>query len=566
MIQFSLTRRFFKVFTKEEKLIFFSLLFINFITAILELLSIAALIPIFKSVTDPDWNEKYFSFINEELRIIFIFVAVIILYIVKNIVLVGTAYISGKFQNKVTLRVVKDVYNSYLNKKYEFHINNHSSVLLRNMEYMNGIDGIFMRLVGFYSDLILAIMAFILVLSIDTQITIIAFALISIILLTYSTFTRLNITKFGSNSQNYNTSYMKNMMEGIVSFKEILLSGKQKFFTDRNEKYKEQALRYNLKFTLIELIPKHLLELVFVFSTLGITYYFVIFEKIDLNEYIPYIGAAVIGLLKFLPNILRIFSSHQQFNYLLPQIDIINENIFQINQDSAYGPENEPKVSFVFKKKIEFKNVKFKYSDKNIIDNINFLNEKNSFVGIKGESGSGKSTILNILTGLISPTEGEIFIDGKSQNLSTRVWQKKIGFVSQNTHLLDDTIKTNIAFGSDEGQIDEKLMEDCIKKSGLENFIKNLDKGINTVVGENGTKISGGQIQRIGIARAFYKKPEILILDEPTNSLDEENEKKIIETLKKLKNDVTMIIVSHDEEPLKITDKKILIKNGRLVS
>ena len=566
MIQFSLTRRFFKVFTKEEKLIFFSVLFINFITAILELLSIAALIPIFKSVTDPNWNEKYFSFINEELRIIFIFVAVIILYIVKNIVLVGTAYISGKFQNKVTLRVVKDVYNSYLNKKYEFHINNHSSVLLRNMEYMNGIDGIFMRLVSFYSDLILAIMAFILVLSIDTQITIIAFALISIILLTYSSFTRLNITKFGSNSQNYNTSYMKNMMEGIVSFKEILLSGKQKFFSDRNEKYKEQALRYNLKFNLIELIPKHLLELVLVFSTLAITYYFVIFEKIDLYEYIPYIGVAVIGLLKFLPNILRIFSSHQQFNYLLPQIDIINENIFQINQDSAYGLENEPKVSFVFKKNIEFKNVKFKYSDKNIIDNINFLIEKNSFVGIKGESGSGKSTILNILTGLITPTEGEILIDGKSQNLSTRVWQKKIGFVSQNTHLLDDTIKINIAFGSDEEQIDEKLMEDCIKKSGLENFIKNLDKGINTVVGENGTKISGGQIQRIGIARAFYKKPEILILDEPTNSLDEENEKKIIETLKKLKNDVTMIIVSHDEEPLKITDKKILIKNGRLVS
>ena len=566
MIQFSLTRKFFKVFTKEEKLIFFAVVFINFITAILELLSIGALIPIFKSVTDPNWNEKYFSFINEELRIIFIFVAVIILYIVKNIVLVGAAYFNGKFQNKVTLRVVKDVYNSYLNKKYEFHINNHSSVLLRNMDYMNSIDGIFMRLVGFYSDLILAIMAFILVLSIDTQITIITFALISIILLAYSLFTKLNITKYGSNTQNYNTSYMKNMMEGIVSFKEILLSGKQKFFSDRNEKYKEQALRYNLKFNLIELIPKHLLELVFVFSTLAITYYFVIFEKIDLYEYIPYIGVAVIGLLKFLPNILRIFSSHQQFNYLLPQIDIINENIFQINQDSAYGPENEPKVSFVFKKKIEFKNVKFKYSDKNIIDNINFLIEKNSFVGIKGESGSGKSTILNILTGLISPTEGEIFIDGKSQNLSTRVWQKKIGFVSQNTHLLDDTIKINIAFGSDEEQIDEKLMEDCIKKSGLENFIQNLDKGINTAVGENGTKISGGQIQRIGIARAFYKKPEILILDEPTNSLDEENEKKIIETLKKLKNDVTMIIVSHDEEPLKITDKKILIKNGRLVS
>ena len=566
MIQFSLTKKFFKVFTKKEKSIFFVVIFINFITSFLELLSIGALIPIFKSVTDPTWNEKYFSFINEEYRIIFIFSAVVILYIVKNITLVIATYFIEKFQNKVTLRVVKDVYNSYLNKKYEFHINNHSSVLLRNMEYMNSIDGIFMRLVSFYSDLILAAMAFTVVLSLDIKITIITFALIFTVLLAYGLFTRLNISKYGSTTQNYNTSYMKNMMEGIVSFKEILLSGKQKFFSDRNEKYKEQALRYNLKFTIIEIIPKYLLELVFVFSTLATTYYFVVFEKIDLYEYIPYIGAVIIGLLKFLPNILRIFSSHQQFNYLVPQIDIINKNLLQINQDQAYELEDEPQASFVFKNSIEFKNVKFKYSDKTILDNLNFLIEKNSFVGIKGESGSGKSTILNILTGLISPTEGQILIDGKSQNLSTRVWQKKIGFVSQNTHLLDDTIKINIAFGSDEEQIDEKLMEDCVKKSGLENFIQNLDEGINTIVGENGTKISGGQIQRIGIARAFYKKPEILILDEPTNSLDIENENKIIETLKKLKSDVTMIIVSHDEEPLKIADKKILIKDGRLLS
>ena len=141
---------------------------------------------------------------------------------------------------------------------------------------------------------------------------------------------------------------------------------------------------------------------------------------------------------------------------------------------------------------------------------------------------------------------------------------KKIGFVSQSTHLLDDSIKTNIAFGSDMEKIDQKLLDDCIKKSELEEFINRLDTGLDTVVGEGGTKISGGQVQRIGIARAFYKKPEILILDEPTNSLDKENEEKILETLKKLKGKITIIMVSHNLDPLKIVDKIFLLKDKNL--
>ena len=178
--------------------------------------------------------------------------------------MIYTAYISGKFRNIVSLRIVKDVYDSYLNKKYEFHINNHSSVLVRNMDYMNSVDAIFMRLVTFYSDLILAIMAFSAVLLIDFRITIIAFSLV--ILLSFGVWNfykiSLSIEKYGSNTQSFHSSYMKNMMEGIKSYKEILLSGKQKFFSDRNKAFKEQALKDNLKFTIIELIPKHLIELI----------------------------------------------------------------------------------------------------------------------------------------------------------------------------------------------------------------------------------------------------------------------------------------------------------------
>lgn len=564
MIQFSLTKKFFKVFTKEEKFLFFIIIFIQFLSVFLELLSIGALLPIFKSVTDPNWNEKYFSFINEDQRMMVIFLAVIILFIIKNLFLIGVAYFTGKFKNKLTLRIVRDVYESYLNKRYEFHINNHSSTLVRNMDYINSIDGIFMRLVSFYSDLILAFMAFFVVMFIDIKITIIAFTLITTLLLTYGLFTRLTIEKYGSTTQNYHSSYMKNMMEGIKSYKEILLSGKQKFFSNRNKNYKEQALRYNLKFTIIELIPKHLLELIFVISILASTYYFVIFENIDLYKYLPFIGVMVLGLLKFLPRLLSIFSSYQQFKYLLPIIDIINKNILQIKQDKAYDLESELCEPILFKENIEFKNVSFNYSDKTILNDLNFSIKKNSIVGIRGESGAGKSTILNILTGLISPTKGKILIDGKEQNLSTRPWQSKVGYVSQNTHLLDDTIKKNIAFGSNASEIDEQLMKECINKSGLDNYIQSLELGVNTIVGENGTKVSGGQMQRIGIARAFYNNPELLILDEPTNSLDRENEIKIVDTLSKLKDKITIVIVSHNPNPLEIADEKFVFKNGKL--
>lgn len=566
MIQFSLTKKFFLIFNKKEKLYFLTIIFLQFICMVLELVSIGSLLPIFKSITDPSWNEKYFGFLNEEHRIMVIFIAVIILFIFKNLFLIGSTYINQSLQNKINLRLVSDVYSSYLNKRYEFHINNHSSILLRNLGYVDGIDGIMMRLISFYSDLILAIMAFFVVLFIDFNITIIAISLMTAVLLTYSLFTKFSIEKFGSNSQSFHSLFMKNMMEGIKSYKEILLSGKQKFFSNRNKEFKEESLKYNLKFSMIELIPKHLLELIFVFGILFSTYYLVINDDIDFYEYLPLIGVIVLGLYKILPRLLGIFSSYQQFKYLVPIINILYEAITQMEKDKAYDLKSELGIPILYQEKIELKDVSFSYSNKLILSELNLLIKKNSCIGIRGESGSGKSTILNILTGLISPSMGSILIDGKEQNLSTKSWQSKIGFVSQNTHLLDDTIKTNIVFSSNKLLIDEKLMNECIKKSGLDEYIQSQENGLDTMVGENGAKISGGQIQRIGIARAFYKQPQILILDEPTNSLDQENENKIIDTLKKLKGNVTMIIVSHREEPLKLSDIKLSIKNGKIIS
>ena len=181
-----------------------------------------------------------------------------------------------------------------------------------------------------------------------------------------------------------------------------------------------------------------------------------------------------------------------------------------------------------------------------------------------GSSGSGKSTFIDVLTGLLRPNKGEVLVDEQNIYLNLKSWRKKLGYVPQNIYLLDDTIKNNIAFGIQEHLIDQKLINEALNKAGLNKFIKELPNGVETNVGERGTKLSGGQAQRIALARALYNKPSVLILDEATNSLDINKENQILETIKTNLKDITVIIVSHRENTVKICDKVYKISDGIL--
>ena len=207
------------------------------------------------------------------------------------------------------------------------------------------------------------------------------------------------------------------------------------------------------------------------------------------------------------------------------------------------------------------------FFDKNIFKDLDLTLKKNSMIGIFGPSGSGKTTFVNLITGLIKPNSGQILIDEHQDiNKDISSWQSKIGYVSQSIFLFDGTIKQNIAFGSEDEAIDQSMLLNATKLSQLDNFIGNLKNGLNTLIGENGAKISGGQIQRIGIARSLYRNNDILLLDESTNALDEETERDFFKSLMILKGSRTMIIVSHNKENLKNCDEIYNIKNGMILN
>ena len=251
----------------------------------------------------------------------------------------------------------------------------------------------------------------------------------------------------------------------------------------------------------------------------------------------------------------------QTIRGLEPSINMLNNELnYEDEISSSKILSNNEEVNF--KSKIEFDNLTFSYNLKNVIfENFSEIIKKNEITGISGKSGAGKSTLVDLLTGLLRPTKGKIIIDNKFElgNSSIKSWQKRIGYVSQSVFLLDATIRENIAFGVDKNKINENKIIDALNDAEIYNFVLNLDNKLDTVVGERGVKLSGGQIQRIGIARELYRNPELIIFDESTSALDEKTENQIIECIKKLKGKITTVIISHRDNMLKICDKIIRI-------
>jgi len=286
----------------------------------------------------------------------------------------------------------------------------------------------------------------------------------------------------------------------------------------------------------------------------------------DIEEVIPVLGLFSLAAFRTLPVANRILSSLTSIKFAIPVIKIIEKNL-QKNLDKEKKLSSKNDILY-FNKDIYFKNVSFDFVTrnikKNIFNNFDLRIKKNSSVAIVGESGSGKSTLLNLLLGFFDPSSGNIFIDNKNLKNSKYEWLNKIGYVSQMTNIIDDTVKRNIAFGQNDNEIDQTRLWNSIKKSNLTNFVNQLPKGVNTYLGERGIKISGGQRQRISIARALYHDPSVIIFDEATNALDIGTENNIINEILKLKKEKTLVFVTHRVNNLKKFDEVYEIERNTL--
>ena len=558
--------------SENKKLVL--LIFFLFIGMIFEVLGIGALLPILSAILNPEilldneLSSSFLNFFNIESKDQIIKIALITLlaiYFFKSIFLLFLSYYQNRFISNISADLSNKLFSNYLYQNYTFHVNRNSSTLIKNFQVeITYFSNFLVSTISLFTEATLAFSVVITLFFIEpfgTFVVLIFFGFSSFI---FHQITKKRTTEWGKIREQVDGKISKTVLEALSGIKEVILLGKQFFFQKQLEKYNVLKASMNTKALTLRQVPRYYLELLSVFSLIFFIFIMLIQNK-NVEGVIVTLGVFVAATFRILPSINRILGSLQNIKFYKSSIDLLYEE-FEITEDKSKLIRQNSKLG-TFNKSITISKVCFKYKgmDKIVLDDVSLKLNIGSTTGIIGVSGSGKSTLINIIVGLFNPTSGEILLDEEfniSSNLSS--WQKTIGYVSQDVFLSDDSILMNVAFGTKQEEIDVELINKVLKQAQLIEFIDSLPKGFHTKVGERGVQLSGGQRQRIGIARALYRRPDILILDEATSALDIKTEQDIMTSIDGLKGQLTIIIVTHRLITLKNCDDIYSIKEGKL--
>jgi ATP-binding cassette, subfamily B, bacterial PglK len=549
---------------KNDKKKAFYMLFLVIIGTFLEMLSMSIIFPVIQLVLNENFINEY-SFLKKNFHltqnslIIYTLILLIIIFFIKNIFLTFVIIYKAKFIELLRNKLSKKLHLKYLGKDYSFFINTHTSELIRNLyqevpKIIKGIDGILVLI----TEVLVLIGISVILLYVSPVSTSIIIASTLIILLIYGFVTKKKVHDMGRKDQILFSMLLKETQQGYGNFKEILIYQLKDIFMYQYKNILIDYCRNNRILSIYQQFPRILFEQMGISLIIGVSI-FIFFQEPDKAKAIGIISLYAYAFFRLLPSITKLIVNAQLIVFVKPSLDIINAE-FESEKEKDLKIINNEAIDF--KEQITLENVSFNIGNNNkILEDISLNIKKNSKIGIIGQTGSGKSTLLNLLMGLIEPTSGKIKIDKKTLKDSP-IWKKKISFVSQSTYLLDESIIKNITFNQNDNLIDKKRLYEAIKIANLSEFIEKSEFKLQTIVGERGSKISGGELQRICIARAIYKDSEVLILDEFTSALDEKTENKIIENIFHLEK--TIIIASHRVQALKYCDEIYEVIDRRL--
>jgi ABC-type multidrug transport system fused ATPase/permease subunit len=560
----------FKILDQYQKKNFYILIFLMFISMVLEILGIASLIPVINFFLKNDliFYEEYINKIYllnnfSQFKIIsLVFFFLTFFFIIKSSYLLFYYWFESKIIYKIRYELGFKLFKKYINNPYFYHVENNSSNLLSKIIQQTPAYGSsVMSLANIFSNSILLLGIFIflfIIRPIETFFTALAISSLSII---FFFLIKKNTFNVGKKTEVIEKQRIKLLQESFGAIKEVNIYNVQNQFTFIFKKLSDEVAKNAFMQMFYMKIPKIWFEMIIVFTTFLLLFFNLLYD-FDNKKILITISIFLISSIKVLPSISVILNSFQNIKFHENSLTTILEDIKIYKQEQTNIKNNN---IIMFKDEIKFSNVSFHYpnSDKFIIKDCNIIIKKNDFVCILGETGSGKSTFVDLLTSLISPINGKILVDNVDIVKNIYSWKDKISYVPQEPFLLDTSIRENIIFHNNQNYSEERLI-DSVHKSELKNLINKIPKGIDSIVGEKGIKISGGERQRISIARAIYRESEVIVFDESTNSLDLETEKKIMSTIFKFKGIKTIIFVTHKNNFLSMFDRIFKLENNKI--
>lgn len=567
----------YKILDKKEILKLYFFILFSLLVGVLEIVGLGIIPALFSVLIDEnilinkfDFNSTIqnliIDFINSKNFLLILCVGTILFYLIKSFVIFLFAYFDAKLVNNLKVNMSSRLFRMYLQKDYLFHSINDPIILGRNISSEVNISVFHIKsFLVIIKEIIQLILIFFLLLFASWKITLIIFLIFSILCLIYLKVFKKKIKKKSEIAffeRGLKSKIINQILNAII---EVKLYNRENFIIKKFTNSISKEFRSTMFLEIVNKIPRILIEVLIV-TIVCLTILMTIRLGYNIEIIISFIALYFLAALRAYPSVnsilinnVSLINGQVSINKLVSEFE--NSSILKQTKDynKVYSED------FNFNKSIKFSNVYFSYPERaEILKNINLTITKNSMIGIKGETGSGKSTLIKLLMKLLDPTKGNIEIDGINMNTLDKSWQTKIAYIPQNFYILDDTILENIIFSEDESKFEIDKINSILKFCKLYDVVNNLPKKLDTIVGPSGKQLSGGQAQRLAMARALYQDKDILIFDEATNALDESTESEILKKINNLKNTKTIIIISHNNKVLEKCDQSYNIENGYL--
>lgn len=563
------------IFDRRDKGKIMMLLLAVVVGSFLELLGVTVFMPFIETIQKPQTIQEkwYLKWIYDQLHMhsatefmILLSGCIILVYLVKNVYLViEKSYIyrfSYHMQRKLSTRLL----NAYMKAPYTFHLYQNIATLQRTLQEDTSR---FIQVVLYSLELIAELaVCFVLgtFLLIESKtITIIVLGLLVVCLGLFLLLTRKYSRRLGEQNQKCQGTIFQWMNQALGGVKEIKILERSSYFT---EEYSGYYTKYASGLTVartISILPKYVMEAVAIGGLLIAIIVKLRFGEADMTYYVSQLTVFAVAAFRLMPSVGRINEHTTNTLYALPSVDLIYHDLKEIEE---YGKQQDHEVreDWNLERGVEVRHVTYRYpgTDEPVIEDASLFIEKGKTIAFVGASGAGKTTMVDIILGLLAPQKGVVMADGINVHEKPKTFHAQVGYIPQVIYLSDDTIRSNIAFGIKEKDIDEQAVRRAVEMAQLSTFIDSLPHGLDTIVGDRGVRLSGGQRQRIGIARALYHDPEILVLDEATSALDNETESAVMEAVENLQGTKTMIIIAHRLTTIRNVDKIYEVAGGRV--
>ncbi len=566
------------IMDKKQKRQMMLLVFMMIIGAILETMSISLIIPVVTAVIQPDILEKNalvqsvcdFLHIKTTMQFTIIaMVALILIFVGKNVFLFWQHRMMYRFVYTNQFQTAERLLRSYVNRDYEYFLNAETSVIQRSITAdINNMYALILAMLQLASEVIVFMALGLTLFVMDPMMTLTLCVLLVVTLVVIKQIIKPIMNRTGKANQDYGARMYEWITQTVTGIKEVKVNAKEQYFIGEYLKQGKGYINAMQTYSMFANTPKLLIEAVCIAGMIAYMLVLVL-TGADVGNMLPVISAFAMAAVRLMPSASRINNQLTQISYCEPFFLNVSDNLLDdISADKidlSYAVDAKEKLPVT--QEICLKNITYKYpnTDKYIFDHADLTIPVGSAIGIVGGSGAGKTTIVDIILGLLKLEEGEITADGVNVKEHYREWLKNIGYIPQMIALLNADIRKNVAYGVPEDQIDEEKLHHALEEAQLDTFVESLPEKDRPGIGERGLRISGGQRQRIGIARALYEDPEVLILDEATSALDNETEAAIMESINRLHGKKTLIIIAHRLQTIEKCDMVFRVEDGKIL-